>query len=79
MVRKAAKAQKYADEQGLCFVKMISMCPLAWRGRRSGCPCRSSGGGGFLLLPALQVENGIRRTINYDPEEKGKKVPGRSG
>src|SRR5512134_2903192 len=30
MIRKAAKAQKYAEE-GLVFGKFISFCPLAWR------------------------------------------------
>ena len=74
MVRKAAKAQKYADEQGLCFVKMISMCPLAWRTEERMSVPIIQAAVDSCFFPLYEVENGIT-TINYDPEEKGKKVP----
>jgi len=73
MIRKAAKAQRYADE-GLVFVKMISMCPLAWRtDERMSVPIIQAAVD-CCFYPLYEVERGIT-TISYDPEEKGKKVP----
>src|SRR5512145_718386 len=71
MIRKAAKAQKYADEQGLCFVKMISMCPLAWRTEERISVPIIQAAVDCCFFPLYEVERGIT-TINYDPEEKGK-------
>ncbi len=73
MIRKAAKAQKYAD-QGLVFVKMISMCPLAWKTEERMSVPIIQASVDCCFFPLYEVEHGIT-TINYDPEEKGKKVP----
>jgi pyruvate ferredoxin oxidoreductase alpha subunit len=73
MIRKAAKAQKYSD-QGLVFVKMISMCPLAWRTEERMSVPIIQASVDCCFFPLYEVENGIT-TLNYDPEEKGKKVP----
>ena len=73
MIRKAAKAQKYADE-GLVFVKMISMCPLAWKTEERMSVPIIQASVDCCFFPLYEVEHGIT-TINYDPEEKGKKVP----
>src|SRR5512145_2667625 len=73
MIRKAAKAQKYADE-GLVFVKMISMCPLAWKTEERMSVPIIQAAVDSCFFPLYEVERGIT-TINYDPEEKGKKVP----
>jgi pyruvate ferredoxin oxidoreductase alpha subunit len=73
MIRKAAKAQKYADE-GLVFVKMISMCPLAWRTEERMSVPIIQASVDCCFFPLYEVERGIT-TINYNPEEKGKKVP----
>ena len=73
MIRKAAKAQKYA-EQGLVFVKMISMCPLAWKTEERMSVPIIQASVDCCFFPLYEVEHGIT-TINYDPEEKGKKVP----
>lgn len=73
MIRKAAKAQKYAD-QGLVFVKMISMCPLAWKTEERMSVPIIEASVDCCFFPLYEVEHGIT-TINYDPEEKGKKVP----
>jgi pyruvate ferredoxin oxidoreductase alpha subunit len=73
MIRKAAKAQKYT-EQGLAFVKLISMCPLAWRTEeRMSVPIIQSAVDS-CFFPLYEVEHGVT-TLSYDPEEKGKKVP----
>jgi len=73
MIRKAAKAQKYSEE-GMVFVKMISMCTLAWRvEERIAIPCLQASVDS-CFFPLYEVERGIT-TINYDPEEQGKKIP----
>ncbi|HQU13319.1 MAG TPA: thiamine pyrophosphate-dependent enzyme, partial [Thermodesulfobacteriota bacterium] len=73
MIRKAAKAQKYAD-QGLVFVKMISMCPLAWKTEERMSVPIIQASVDCCFFPLYEVEHGVT-TISYDPEEKGKKVP----
>ena len=73
MIRKAAKAQKYAEE-GLVFVKMISMCPLAWKTEERMSVPIIQASVDCCFFPLYEVEHGVT-TINYDPEEKGKKVP----
>jgi len=74
LIRKAAKAQWYARNEGMVFGKLFSDCPLNWRhpdetGQeviQSGIDCN--------FFPIYEVEKGIT-TLNYDPEAKGKKVP----
>ncbi|MDA8121159.1 MAG: thiamine pyrophosphate-dependent enzyme, partial [Deltaproteobacteria bacterium] len=73
MIRKAAKAQKYAEE-GMVFGKLISMCPLAWRTEERLSVPIIQAAVDCCFFPLYEVEHGIT-TINYDPEEKGKKVP----
>jgi pyruvate ferredoxin oxidoreductase alpha subunit len=73
MIRKAAKAQKYSDG-GLAFVKMISMCPLAWKTEERMSVPIIQASVDCCFFPLYEVEHGVT-TINYDPEEKGKKVP----
>jgi pyruvate ferredoxin oxidoreductase alpha subunit len=73
MIRKAAKAQKYAEE-GLVFGKLISMCPLAWKTEERISVPIIQAAVDSCFFPLYEVDHGIT-TINYDPEEKGKKVP----
>jgi pyruvate ferredoxin oxidoreductase alpha subunit len=73
MIRKAVKAQKYAEE-GLVFGKLISFCPLAWRCEEKYAWPILQAAVDSCFFPLYEVEHGIT-TINYDPEEKGKKVP----
>ncbi|NJD61200.1 MAG: pyruvate synthase [Deltaproteobacteria bacterium] len=73
MIRKAAKAQKYAAE-GLVFGKLISMCPLAWKTEERISVPIIQAAVDSCFFPLYEVDHGIT-TINYDPEEKGKKVP----
>ena len=74
LIKKAAKAQWYARNEGLVFGKLLSFCPLSWR-------CEPRKAKQVLQLavdscffPLYEVEHGIT-TLNYDPEAKGKKVP----
>ena len=73
MIRKAVKAQKYAEE-GLVFGKLISMCPLAWRTEERISVPIIQAAVDSCFFPLYEIERGVT-TINYDPEEKGKKVP----
>jgi pyruvate ferredoxin oxidoreductase alpha subunit len=73
MIRKAVKAQKYAEE-GLVFGKLISMCPLAWRTEERISVPIIQAAVDCCFFPLYEIERGIT-TINYDPEEKGKKAP----
>ncbi|GAB4370929.1 MAG: hypothetical protein Kow00128_18400 [Deltaproteobacteria bacterium] len=73
MIRKAAKAQQMAEE-GLVFGKLLSFCPLSWRVEDRLCWPVLQAAVDCCFFPLYEVEHGIT-TINYDPEEKGKKVP----
>jgi len=73
LIRKAVKAQKYAEE-GLVFGKLISYCPLAWRTEDQLAWPILQAAVDTCFFPLYEIERGIT-TINYDPEEKGKKVP----
>jgi pyruvate ferredoxin oxidoreductase alpha subunit len=73
LIRKAVKAQKYAEE-GLVFGKLISYCPLAWRTEDQLAWPILQASVDCCFFPLYEIERGIT-TINYDPEEKGKKVP----
>ncbi|MBI5179050.1 MAG: pyruvate synthase [Nitrospinae bacterium] len=72
LIRKAAKAQWYARNEGLVFGKLFSVCPLNWRHAddigqeltQSAIDCN--------FFPLYEVEHGIT-TLNYDPAEKGQK------
>ena len=73
LIRKAVKAQKYAEE-GLVFGKLISYCPLAWRTEDQLAWPILQAAVDCCFFPLYEIERGIT-TINYDPEEKGKRVP----
>ena len=73
LIRKAAKAQWYAKNEGMVFGKLFSDCPLNWRhpdetGQEVGQAAVDCN-----FFPIYEVERGIT-TLNYDPEAKGKKV-----
>jgi pyruvate ferredoxin oxidoreductase alpha subunit len=73
LIRKAVKAQKYSEE-GLVFGKLLSYCPLAWRTEDQLAWPILQAAVDTCFFPLYEIERGIT-TINYDPEEKGKKVP----
>jgi len=74
MVKKAAKAQWYANRGHLAYVKLLSTCPLSWRSKeelgtevmRAAVDCN--------FFPIYEVEQGYT-TINYDPEKRKRQVP----
>jgi len=72
-IKKGAKAQKYAQQFGLAYVKALSACPLNWgdnpRHERGVIDAAVNA----CYHPLYEIENGIT-TINYNPAEKNKKI-----
>ncbi len=72
-IKKAAKAQQYANKYGLVFMKAISACPLNWgddpRYERSVIEASVNS----CFHPLYEIENGITN-ITYNPEKGNKKV-----
>lgn len=72
-IKKAKKAQVYAKDYGLSYIKALSACPLNWndepRYERSVIDMAVK----CCYHPLYEIENGIT-TINYNPEAKGDKV-----
>lgn len=73
-IKKAAKAQKYANEHGLAFIKCLSACPLNWGDNPRYERSVIEAGVDSCYHPLFEIENGIT-TITYNPEKKDKKIP----
>jgi pyruvate ferredoxin oxidoreductase alpha subunit len=73
LIRKAAKAQWYARNEGLVFGKLFSVCPLNWRHADEVGQEVTQTAIDSNFFPLYEVEHGVT-TLNYDPEEKGNKV-----
>lgn len=73
-MKKAAKAQYYAKNYGLAYIKALSACPLNWndnpRYERSVIDAAVK----CCYHPLYEIERGITQ-ITYDPEERGDKIP----
>lgn len=74
LIKKAQKAQYYANNRGLAYIKAISVCPLNWRSEakngRKICDLAVKS----CYHPLFEIEKGITK-INYDPESRNEKVP----
>jgi pyruvate ferredoxin oxidoreductase alpha subunit len=74
LVRKGAKAQWYAQHEGMAYGKILISCPLNWKApedagtRIVGAAVKS------CFFPLYDVEHGIT-TLTYNPEDKGERVP----
>lgn len=74
LVKKAAKAQWYAQNVGAVYGKILITCPLNWKTEdRFGTRIMEKAVYSNFF-PLYEVERGIT-TITYDPEEKNKKIP----
>jgi pyruvate ferredoxin oxidoreductase alpha subunit len=74
LIRKAAKAQHFARNEGMVFGKLFSDCPLNWRHPDHNGQEVIQAGIDCNFFPIYEVEHGIT-TLNYDPEAKGNKIP----
>ncbi len=73
-IKKAAKAQYYAKNCGLAYIKAISACPLNWNDKPRYERSVIDAAVKCCYNPLYEVENGITK-INYNPELKGDKIP----
>lgn len=73
-IKKAAKAQKYADEYGMVYLKALSACPLNWSDRPNLERKVIGAAVDCCYFPLYEIENGVT-ALSYDPEAKGKKIP----
>ncbi len=73
LIRKAAKAQWYANNVGLVYGKILSACPLNWISKDQDGSTIVENAVNSCFFPLYEIENGIT-TITYDPEEKGNRV-----
>ncbi len=73
MVRKAAIAQKVANEEGFVFAKVLSICPLGWRTVEKDSVSIMQKSVDCCFFPLYEVRNGIT-TITYNPEDKDDKI-----
>lgn len=74
LIKKAAKAQWYAKNEGLVYGKILINCPLNWKTLDSAGSEIVSKAVESCFFPLYEVEHGITN-ITYNPEEKGKRVP----
>jgi pyruvate ferredoxin oxidoreductase alpha subunit len=74
LIKKAAKAQWYANHEGLVYGKILIACPLNWKSKDElgnmivGAAVKS------CFFPLYEVEHG-KTTITYNPQEKGERIP----
>jgi pyruvate ferredoxin oxidoreductase alpha subunit len=74
LVRKAAKAQWYAQNVGLVYGKILITCPLNWLSEEKEGSTIISAAVESCFFPLYDIEQGVT-TITYNPEDKGKRVP----
>ncbi|RUS47113.1 thiamine pyrophosphate-dependent enzyme [Cohnella sp. AR92] len=74
LVRKAAKAQWYAQNEGLVYGKILITCPLNWLSEDKDGSTIIEQAVNTCFFPLYEIERGITN-ITYNPEEKGKKSP----
>ncbi|MDK8181115.1 thiamine pyrophosphate-dependent enzyme [Paenibacillus sp. UMB4589-SE434] len=74
LVKKAAKAQWYAQHEGLVYGKILIACPLNWLSDDKLGTDIVNSAVDSCFFPLYEVEHGITN-ITYNPEDKNKKVP----
>lgn len=73
-IKKAAKAQYYARNDGTAYIKCLSACPLNWGDKPNTERKVIAAAVNCCYFPLYEVEKGFT-SITYDPEKRGKKVP----
>ena len=72
LMRKAAKAQWYAKNEGLTYGKILSFCPLNWTTTDDAAESVLQVAIDSCFFPIYEVERGITN-ITYDPELLGRR------
>ena len=73
-IKKAAKAQYYAQNHGTAYLKCLSACPLNWGDQPNTERRIIAAAVDSCYFPLYEVEQG-HTALSYDPEQKGKKIP----
>lgn len=73
LVKKAAKAQWYAQNEGMVYGKILITCPLNWLSEDQLGTDIVGAAVNSCFFPLYEVEKGVT-TITYDPEAKKKKI-----
>lgn len=74
LVKKAAKAQWYAQNEGLVYGKILIACPLNWISKDDEGTNIVDAAVNSCFFPLYEVEHG-QTAITYNPDEKGNRVP----
>lgn len=74
LVKKAAKAQWYAQNVGTVYGKLLITCPLNWKSEDRFGQTIVEAAVNSNFFPLYEVEQGVTN-ITYDPEAKNKKIP----
>jgi len=74
LLRKAAKAQYYAQNEGMVYGKILITCPLNWLSEEKDGQTIIDNAVNSCFFPLYEIENGVTN-ITYNPEEKNKRVP----
>ena len=72
LMRKAAKAQWYAKNEGMTYGKILSFCPLNWTTTDDAAESVLQVAIDSCFFPIYEVERGITN-ITYDPEMLGRR------
>jgi pyruvate ferredoxin oxidoreductase alpha subunit len=73
LLKKAAKAQWYAQNVGTVYGKLLITCPLNWKSEDRYGQTIVEAAVNSNFFPLYEVEQGITN-ITYDPEAKNKKI-----
>lgn len=74
LVKKAAKAQWYAQNVGTVYGKLLITCPLNWKSEDRYGQTIVEAAVNSCFFPLYEIENGVT-TITYNPEDKNKRIP----
>jgi pyruvate ferredoxin oxidoreductase alpha subunit len=74
LIKKAAKAQWYANNMGTVYGKIFSACPLNWRSADKDGTKILEAAVNCNFFPLYEIEQGIT-TLTFDPEKANKKAP----
>jgi pyruvate ferredoxin oxidoreductase alpha subunit len=73
-MRKVAKAQWYANHEGLVYGKILSFCPLNWRTDDDAAQPVLQAAVDSCFFPLYEIERG-KTNVTYDPDATGRRHP----
>jgi len=74
LMRKSAKAQWYAKNEGLVYGKILSYCPLNWRTTDDATEPVLQAAIDSCFFPLYEIEHG-HTTLTYDPDATDRRKP----